>query len=143
MPFTVSYDGNGSDSGAVPSDLHGPYNPRRNRTDPDSHAHVSEQDGCRVRLLERRAGRERDYPRMAGGYLVCDARIERRALRPVVRHSRPERRRPHRTLCSCAKAACTRRCTRSSSRAARSKWRCPDGDIMADGTIRHQQTQPA
>ena len=47
------------------------------------------------------------------------------------------------TLCSCAKAACTRRCTRSSSRAARSKWRCPDGDIMADGTIRHQQTQPA
>jgi ATP-binding cassette subfamily B protein len=23
------------------------------------------------------------------------------------------------------------------------QWRCPDGDIMADGTIRHQQTQPA
>ena len=23
------------------------------------------------------------------------------------------------------------------------QWRCPDGDIMADGTIRHRQTQPA
>jgi ATP-binding cassette subfamily B protein len=23
------------------------------------------------------------------------------------------------------------------------QWRCPDGDILADGTIRHQQTQPA
>jgi ATP-binding cassette subfamily B protein len=23
------------------------------------------------------------------------------------------------------------------------QWRCPDGDIMADGTIRHPQTQPA
>src|SRR6266542_1609834 len=23
------------------------------------------------------------------------------------------------------------------------QWRCPDGDIMADGTIRHLQTQPA
>ena len=27
MPFTVSYNGNGSDSGAVPSDPHGPYSP--------------------------------------------------------------------------------------------------------------------
>lgn len=23
------------------------------------------------------------------------------------------------------------------------QWRCPDGDIIADGTIRHRQTQPA
>ena len=23
------------------------------------------------------------------------------------------------------------------------QWRCPDGDILADGTIRHRQTQPA
>jgi ATP-binding cassette subfamily B protein len=23
------------------------------------------------------------------------------------------------------------------------QWRCPDGDIMTDGTIRHRQTQPA
>jgi ATP-binding cassette, subfamily B, bacterial len=23
------------------------------------------------------------------------------------------------------------------------QWRCPDGDVMADGTIRHRQTQPA
>jgi len=23
------------------------------------------------------------------------------------------------------------------------QWRCPDGDIMADGTIRHRETQPA
>ena len=23
------------------------------------------------------------------------------------------------------------------------QWRCTDGDIMADGTIRHRQTQPA
>ena len=45
MPFTVSYNGNGSDSGPVPSDLHGPYNPRRNRTDPDGHAHVSGKTG--------------------------------------------------------------------------------------------------
>jgi ATP-binding cassette, subfamily B, bacterial len=25
----------------------------------------------------------------------------------------------------------------------RVQWRCPDGDIMADGTIRHRQTEPA
>ena len=23
------------------------------------------------------------------------------------------------------------------------QWRCPDGDILADGTIRHRQAQPA
>jgi ATP-binding cassette subfamily B protein len=23
------------------------------------------------------------------------------------------------------------------------QWRCPDGDILTDGTIRHRQTQPA
>jgi len=25
----------------------------------------------------------------------------------------------------------------------RIQWRCPDGDILADGTIRHRQAQPA
>jgi ATP-binding cassette subfamily B protein len=25
----------------------------------------------------------------------------------------------------------------------RVQWRCADGDVMADGTIRHRQTQPA
>jgi ATP-binding cassette subfamily B protein len=23
------------------------------------------------------------------------------------------------------------------------QWRCADGDVLADGTIRHRQTQPA
>jgi ATP-binding cassette subfamily B protein len=23
------------------------------------------------------------------------------------------------------------------------QWRCADGDVLADGTVRHRQTQPA
>ena len=28
-------------------------------------------------------------------------------------------------------------------RGGKVQWRCPNGDIMANGTIRHRQTQPA